>query len=200
MIIKVNVKPKSKTESIEEVFPREYCIRLKEKAEDGKANKKLINLLAKELKVSFKAIKIKNLKSKNKVVEIFNPSDVTLNLAGFFIKIFPNGNPVPIDIALSGTIPSKGTFVVTHPQADKPVRDKADMASGKMNFDGNDAIVLARQIDLPSRSADSVELIDIVGEIGVNPGNSGWDLIPAGSTKDHDLRRKYPVNKGDPHA
>ena len=70
MIIRVNVKPKSKTESIEEVFPREYCIRLKEKAEDEKANKKLINLLAKEFGVSFKAIKIKNPKSRNKIVEI----------------------------------------------------------------------------------------------------------------------------------
>ena len=70
MIIRVNVKPKSKTESIEEVFPREYCIRLKEKAEDEKANKKLINLLAKEFNVSFKAIKIKNPKSRNKIVEI----------------------------------------------------------------------------------------------------------------------------------
>mgnify|MGYP001558944222 CR=1 FL=1 len=70
MIIKVNVKPKSKTESIEEVSPREYCIRLKEKAEDGKANKRLINLLAKEFNVSFKAIKIKNPKSRNKIVEI----------------------------------------------------------------------------------------------------------------------------------
>ena len=70
MIIRGNVKPKSKTESIEEGFTREYCIRLKEKAEDEKANKKLINLLAKEFNVSFKAIKIKNPKSRNKIVEI----------------------------------------------------------------------------------------------------------------------------------
>ncbi len=70
MIIKVRVKPGSKEESIEEVSPREYYIRLKEKAEDGKANKKLINLLAKEFNISYKAIKIKNPKSRSKLIEI----------------------------------------------------------------------------------------------------------------------------------
>lgn len=70
MIIKVRVRPGSKEEGVEKIFPREYNVRLKEKAEDGKANKRLINLLAKEFNVSYKAIKIKNLKSKNKIVEI----------------------------------------------------------------------------------------------------------------------------------
>ena len=70
MIIKARVKPGSKEESIERINPREYYIRLKEKAEDGKANAKLVNLLAKEFNVPFRAIKIKNPKSRNKLIEI----------------------------------------------------------------------------------------------------------------------------------
>ena len=70
MIIKVRVKPGSKEESIEQKSPREYFIRLKEKAEDGKANVRLINLLSKEFNVPFRAIKIKSPKSRNKVIEI----------------------------------------------------------------------------------------------------------------------------------
>jgi len=75
MIIKVRVKLGSKEERIEKTSPREYFIRLKEKAEDGKANTRLINLLSKEFNVSFKAIKIKSPKSRNKVIEIEIYSD-----------------------------------------------------------------------------------------------------------------------------
>mgnify|MGYP001593820064 CR=1 FL=1 len=70
MIIKVRVRPRSKEESVERIFPREYNVRIKERAEDRKANTRLINLLAKEFGVSFKAIKIKNPKSRSKIVEI----------------------------------------------------------------------------------------------------------------------------------
>ncbi len=70
MIIKVNVKPGAKEEKVERIFAEEYNVWLKERAEDGKANRRLLNLLAKEFKVSFKDIKIKNPKSRKKIVEI----------------------------------------------------------------------------------------------------------------------------------
>ena len=70
MIIKVNVKPGAKEEKVERISAEEYSVWLKERAEDGKANRRLLNLLAKEFKVSFKDIKIKNPKSRKKIVEI----------------------------------------------------------------------------------------------------------------------------------
>jgi uncharacterized protein (TIGR00251 family) len=71
MIIRVNVKPNSSVEKIERAND-EYNIWLKEKAEDGKANRRLINLLAKEFDVPVKSIKIKNPTSRKKIIEIFD--------------------------------------------------------------------------------------------------------------------------------
>ena len=59
-----------KEESIEKIAEDKYLISLKERAEDGKANKRLINLLAKKLGVNFRAIKIKNPKSRDKIIEV----------------------------------------------------------------------------------------------------------------------------------
>ena len=70
MIIKVNVKPGAKEEKLEKISDGEYSVSLKERAEDGKANKRLFDLLAKEFDASFRDIKIKNPKSRKKIVEI----------------------------------------------------------------------------------------------------------------------------------
>ena len=72
MIIKVKVKPNSREEEIEKTSENKYLVKLKEKAEDGKANRRLINILAKEFKVNFRAINIKNLRSRNKIIEVKN--------------------------------------------------------------------------------------------------------------------------------
>jgi len=66
----VKVKPGSSVEKIEKVSDSEFNVWLKERAEDGKANRRLINLLAKEFKVNVKQIKIKNPTSKKKIVDI----------------------------------------------------------------------------------------------------------------------------------
>ena len=70
MILKVKVKPNSSFEKIDKVSEGEYVVCLKEKARDGKANRRLINILAKELGVNWRNIKIKNAKSRNKIIEI----------------------------------------------------------------------------------------------------------------------------------
>ncbi len=70
MILKVKVTPSSSYEKLEKISEGVYSVHLKEKAEDGKANRKLINLLSKELGVDWRAIKIKNPKNRNKIVEI----------------------------------------------------------------------------------------------------------------------------------
>lgn len=70
MIIWVNVKPGSKHDKLEKVNDGEYYAEISEKAEDNKANIKLINLLSKEFDVNFRNIKIKNPKSREKIIEI----------------------------------------------------------------------------------------------------------------------------------
>lgn len=70
MIIKAKVKPNSKEEKIEKLEDGSYKISVKERAEDNKANIKVINLLARECGISYKQIKIKNPTSRDKVIEI----------------------------------------------------------------------------------------------------------------------------------
>ena len=70
MIIKVKVRPGSDREELVVVGPREYLVYLKENAKDGKANSKLVKTLAKEFGVGFRGVRIKNFKSRKKIVEI----------------------------------------------------------------------------------------------------------------------------------
>ena len=70
--MKINVKVKSgaREEKVERISDSEYDVFVKERAEEGKANKRVINLLAKELNVNWRLIKIKNPKSRDKIIEI----------------------------------------------------------------------------------------------------------------------------------
>jgi len=64
------------------------------------------------------------------------------------------------------------------------------MTNQNLNFNGDDAVSLYK---VATQSE-----IDIVGVIGVNPGNSGWYVPNNGSTKERTLIRKQPVKKGQP--
>ena len=71
MKIQVKVKPNSKHQKIEQSEDSTWIIRLKSPPVDGKANKELIDLLAKKLKVPKKQINIKaGLSAQNKLIEI----------------------------------------------------------------------------------------------------------------------------------
>jgi uncharacterized protein YggU (UPF0235/DUF167 family) len=70
MIIKLNVKPNSNIESIGKVSDSKYIVNVKGPAEDDRANKKVVNILAKEFGLNFRKIKIKNPTSREKIVEI----------------------------------------------------------------------------------------------------------------------------------
>ena len=70
MIINVKVKPNSLKDEVVKIADGDYEISVREPAEDNRANIRVINLLAKEFGVSYDKIKIKNPKSRKKIVEI----------------------------------------------------------------------------------------------------------------------------------
>ena len=71
MHIQIKVKPNSKQQIIEEALDGSFTIHLKSSPVDGKANKELIEILAKKFDVSKSQIRIKSgLSSRNKLVEI----------------------------------------------------------------------------------------------------------------------------------
>lgn len=68
----IKVKPNSKQQIIEEALDGSLTIHLKSPPVDGKANKELIEILAKRFDVSKSQIRIKSgLSSRNKLVEIY---------------------------------------------------------------------------------------------------------------------------------
>ncbi|PIN93467.1 hypothetical protein COU54_03020 [Candidatus Pacearchaeota archaeon CG10_big_fil_rev_8_21_14_0_10_31_24] len=69
-IINVKTIPNSKKEMVEKISEDEYKIHLKEVPEKNKANNKLIELLSDEFGVSKSNIRIKNPKSRKKIVQI----------------------------------------------------------------------------------------------------------------------------------
>lgn len=70
MIINVRVRPSSLKDEVIKLEDGKYKVNVREPAEDGRANAKVINLLAKEFNVSFRQIRIKNPKSRDKSIEI----------------------------------------------------------------------------------------------------------------------------------
>lgn len=126
----------------------------------------------------------------NKAIEIFNPTGNPINLIDYVIKVYYNGASTPIVVPLNGIIQPKETFVVAHPQANSGIIAKSDMTNQNLNFNGDDAVSLYK---ISTQSE-----LDIVGVIGVNPGNSGWYVPNNGSTKERTLIRKQPVKKGQP--
>ena len=73
MFISVKVVPNSKKVEIEKIGENDFKVKVDEKAEDGKANRRLAEILAEYFKVPKSSVVIsKGLKSKNKIIEIRN--------------------------------------------------------------------------------------------------------------------------------
>lgn len=75
MILKIKTIPNSSQSKIEKISENEYKACVKSPPENNKANIELINLLAKELSIPAKSIKIKNPSSRNKIIKIENSKD-----------------------------------------------------------------------------------------------------------------------------
>ncbi len=122
--------------------------------------------------------------SYNKVIELYNPTGEDITLDGYSLALYSNGNTTATaTFELDGiTILSGGTIVIANSQAAQAVLDIADYTNSYViNFNGNDAIGLYKN-DV---------LIDLFGEIGVNPGDY-WD-VGDDSTQNHTLVRKISV-------
>ena len=124
--------------------------------------------------------------SNNKALEIYNPADVALDLTGYSIKVFSNGaTTAGKTVPLTGTLAAKSTLVLTDTAAAAALAVKSNMTFGTSNFNGDDAIALYKGADL----------IDVFGQIGVDPGTS-WGSNN-NFTHDRTLVRKSSVVQGD---
>ena len=102
--------------------------------------------------------------SLNKGLEIYNPSMNTIDLSNYSVKIFANGSSsAAITIPLTGMLAGDSVFVLTHSGATAALKDSADLTSGALTFNGDDAVALVNASDT----------VDVIGIIGTDPG-SAW--------------------------
>lgn len=124
--------------------------------------------------------------SNNKVIELFNPTGNNISLNNYKVSVFSNGSKNGNAIVLSGSIPSKGTYIIANTKADSVILVIADTVSGSLSFNGNDAVALI--------NTSANDTIDIIGVIGNDPGKS-W-AVDTGSTVDHSLVRRPAIHSG----
>lgn len=95
--------------------------------------------------------------SYNKALEIYNATDSTVNLADVTVKLYYNDGTSPGNTeTLSGTLANAEVYVMAHSSADAAILNEADITSGVVNFNGNDAIELYY----------NGNLVDIIGTVG----------------------------------
>jgi len=119
----------------------------------------------------------------NKYVEIYNGTGASVNLADYEIWRVSNGGTWPeATISLSGSLADGDVYVVANPSASSTILAVADLTSGNISHNGNDAVGLAK----------NSTLIDAVGEDGPDVG--AWDVAGVtGATQNRVLVRKDTV-------
>ncbi len=81
----------------------------------------------------------------NKGIEIYNSTEEAISLSDYYLAILPNGALTPdVTISLAGTLNSKETYVIMNSGASEELKEKADLVTGDLYFDGNDVIQLRR--------------------------------------------------------
>ncbi|HAL91997.1 MAG TPA: hypothetical protein DCM68_03110 [Verrucomicrobia bacterium] len=129
--------------------------------------------------------------SNNKAVEIYNPTLDPLDLSAgqYAVQIYANGAAsASSTINLTGTIPPQDVFVLANSSASAAILNVADMTSGSLTFNGDDAVVLRS-------GGTNGPVVDSIGVVGTDPGTEwGTGLT---STADNTLRRKATVKQGD---
>lgn len=126
----------------------------------------------------------------NKALEIYNGTGVAVNLSGYQIKMYANGSSsAGVTINLTGSVAAGDVYVVANSGSScttsSAILTQADLVNTSGWYNGNDAVALAK----------NGTNIDIIGQIGVNPG-AAWGT-GSNTTLDHTLRRKSSVSDGD---
>ena len=158
--------------------------------------------------------------SNNKALEIYNPTDVSVDLSQYMVIRYSNGATTANAanaVQLAGMVAAHDVHVAVLEKLDpagidqeSPIWDslqaRADAyycadynTSNAFYFNGNDAVVLAKGVT--SNIAEAT-LIDMFGKIGEDPGD-GWTsqfpYIANGDvvTENHSMIRKYSVLRGE---
>jgi uncharacterized protein len=137
--------------------------------------------------------------SNNKAIEIFNGTGQPVILGAgpgggdYWVRTSFNGGTSTNTITLTGTIAPGDVFVLAHGSADAAILAVADQVTSTTLgwFNGNDAVFLTK--------AGGTQMVDVIGQIGFNPGDAGWGTDPTNTTN-NTIRRKASIEAGDPNG
>lgn len=125
--------------------------------------------------------------SNNKFLEIYNGTGAPVDLADYSVELYANGAATATNTQTftAGTILAAGDVYVLRngSAANAAIVAAADITSSTCNFNGDDAIVLKKLGNI----------LDVIGQVGVDPGTSWAVGSTAAGTLDHTLIRKLTV-------
>ncbi|WP_394778544.1 ExeM/NucH family extracellular endonuclease, partial [Undibacterium sp.] len=132
--------------------------------------------------------------STNKAMEIYNPTQNTIDLSAYKVSLYSNGKPtVQSSLVLSGTIAPGATLVLynsgTTAALVNTIKGNKLVANGVINFNGDDAVTLEK----------NGAVVDSFGQVGVEPANGKSWVSPTNGdvvTIDKTLRRKSGIVHG----
>lgn len=112
----------------------------------------------------------------NKAIELFNPGAEAIDLSGYRVAVYANGQTTANSYTLSGELAPGETFLFGSSRAS--FAEQLDASTGAGLWNGDDAVVLYR----------GEEVVDSLGRVGEQPAGGAWGTGEA-STKDSTLRR-----------
>lgn len=122
----------------------------------------------------------------NKAIEIYNASQTAIPSGTLAVKLFSNGSATAnTTFAIQSTIIPGQTYVISQSSAAAELRARANVISGVVNYNGDDALTLEA----------SATVTDSFGQVGFDPGTA-W-TVGGVTTADKTLRRKVGVITGD---
>lgn len=126
----------------------------------------------------------------NKFLEIYNGTGAPINLDDYSVERYNNGST---SVTATYTFPvgtvlnSGDVYVLYNGSADAQIINVGDDSTTIVNFSGDDAVVLLK----------NGSILDIIGEIGNDPGSS-WPVGSSGTSQNHTLIRKATVCSPNP--
>ena len=136
----------------------------------------------------------------NKYLEIYNPTDASVDLTQYAIASVANAPTTPgvhefwNEFDTGATIAAGATYIWANGGSDQAIKDKLANGGGQTGnayFNGDDGYALVKG------TVDSYTIIDTVGDFNGDPG-SGWDVAGVtNATANHTLVRKSTVYSGN---
>ena len=134
--------------------------------------------------------------SNNKYLEIYNGGNEVIDLAGYSLSSCSNGcddslnwdYPNNVTFQTGTTLSPGDVYVVCHDSADATIQAECDQNFTYLS-NGDDVFSLTQ--------VSSGLVLDIIGEIGDDPGD-GWEVCgTSNGTKDHTLVRLSSISEGN---